>query len=196
MHAKPKPAQPRPPKKKRRKSAGVGAEWKPSPEYLAIYTDVCAGKSQTYIARKYDRVPSTICYVVKKVDAWFADQYTGRIREIKANHTQRLEYIYREALDAWRRSQRDAESTTVTDIGAGQNPGVNKTKTKRGQVGAAAFLSEARAAIHQIREIWGANAPLVIEHAGEVRVAGRPIDECRSELIEKMQRITNAIGRN
>lgn len=191
------PDLPQPPRKQSRRRRGRPEKpYEPKPEHLAMYTDHCAGKSARRLARKYHCSITWINTCVKKIDAWFADAYVGRIREIKANHTQRLEYIYCEAMAAWRRSQEDAESETVADIEAGKFPGTNRTKTKRGQVGASQFLTEARAAIHQIREIWGANAPLVIEHAGEVRVAGRPIDECRSELLERVNRITSAIGRN
>jgi hypothetical protein len=165
-------------------------KWEPTPEHLAIYAEHCAGRSQRRIARKFECSQYRIFETVQKVDRWFSDQYSGRIREIKANHTQRLEYIFREAMAAWRRSQEDTVSESDT---VGGKDGGKTVTTRKGQVGAAAFLSEARAAIKEIREIWGANAPLQIEASGEVRVAGRPVSECRSELLERAQRIAEAM---
>lgn len=163
--------------------------WEPDEKQLQIYRYVLSGKSQRRAGQKFGKTQPAITYICKKIDDYLARTYMGQIRQIKANHTQRLEIIYNEAMAAWRRSQRDAETVTETEKDMGKFSGTETKKTIKGQTGAAQFLSEARGALNEIRNIWGANAPLQIEHAGEVRVAGRPIEECRAELLEKVQRI-------
>lgn len=166
--------------------------WEPTEQELHMYVEWNAGKSQRRISKKFGISERMVQYTFKKMDKWFSEQYMGRIREIKANHTQRLEYIYREALSAWRRSQHDEEIVTETDKNHGQFPGTETKKTRKGQVGASEFLQAAMKALNDIREIWGANAPLEIQHTGEVRVAGRDVAEARSELLERMQKLTAA----
>jgi hypothetical protein len=166
--------------------------WEPSERDLEIYVYVQSGKSMHAAARKWEMTTANVSYKCKKIDRWYFDQYVNRVREIKANHTQRLEVIYRRAMEAFLDSQKDEVTQAEIDKDFGLHPGTETRKTRRGQSGNPAFLTEARAAIKEIREIWGANAPLQIEHMGEVRVAGRPISEARSELLEKMQRITEA----
>lgn len=175
--------------RKKKSKPYVTKRWEPSERDLEIYLRIQSGRSQNSTAKKFKVVQSTISETCKKLDAWFADQYMGRIREIKANHTQRLEYIYREAMNAWRRSQDDAVEETERE---GER-GTTRTEKRKGQVGASEFLQTAMKAIHDIRDIWGANAPLQIEHTGEVRVAGRDVNEARSELLERVQKLTAAM---
>ena len=164
--------------------------WEPDEKQLRVYKYVLSGKSTRRAAAKFGYSHTRIAQICRKIDDYLSRTYMGQIRQIKANHTQRLEIIYNEAMAAWRRSQQDAETVTETDRDFGEkNSGTETKKTIKGQTGAAQFLSEARGALNEIRNIWGANAPLQIEHAGEVRVAGRPIEECRAELLEKVQRI-------
>jgi hypothetical protein len=179
-------------KKRKEKHKGHARPWEPNERDLDIYIRVNSGRSHARVAQKFGLTRVAISLICKKLDKWFADLYMGKIRELKAGHTQRLEYIYREAMSAWRRSQRDDVTETEKEIGHGQFPGTDRTEVRKGQVGASEFLQTAMKALNDIREIWGANAPLEIAHSGEVRVAGRPVDEARSELLEKVQRLTAA----
>jgi hypothetical protein len=166
--------------------------WEPTNLHLEIYAYLNSGKTQARAAKKFGYTQPNIGIIARKVDRWFFDQYIGRIREVKANHTQRLEYIYREALAAFKKSQSDEVTRQEIKKDFGQYPGTQKSVSRRVQVGNPALLSEARAALKEIREIWGANAPIQIEHMGEVRVAGKPIEEARSELFDKMRKLTEA----
>jgi hypothetical protein len=168
------------------------AAWEPSERDLEMYVYVQSGKTMSRAAERWGCSVANISIKCKKIDRWYFEQYVSRVREIKANHTQRLELIYRRAMDAFVDSQKDEVTQAEIDKDFGLHPGTETRTIRKGQSGNPAFLAEARAAIKEIREIWGANAPLQIEHMGEVRVAGRPIAEARSELLEKMQRITEA----
>jgi hypothetical protein len=114
------------------------------------------------------------------------------IREIKARHTGCLMRSYQEAMDGWRESKQDTESETVK---SGKS-GVETTTRRQGQCGNPAFLAEARAALADIRKIWGADEPVTIHHGGDMRYSGMPRDEARRQYaqhrIEQYQRFLDA----
>lgn len=162
--------------------------WEPDERDMAIYAKVCAGQTLTETAKQFDITHPRVHVIVQKIDNWLAPQLMGQIREIKANHTTRLMHVYVEAMAAWERSKLDETTYRAKENIMGKETMV----THKGQAGNSSFLSEARAALNEIRDIWGANAPLQIEYSGEVRVAGRDISEARSELLERIQRLTEA----
>lgn len=159
--------------------------WEPTAEQLEIYAAVCRGdRSQQQIGDAYDVTQQRISSLAARIDKWLAPQLMEQIRELKAGHTSRLMHIYQEAMRAWERSKTPGKQRTVKH----GKDGVERTRVTRFQSGDPRYLDQARAALAEIRKIWGADAPLKVEHSGEVRVAGRDVDEARSELFERMQR--------
>ena len=177
--------------KKRRTSKAKKPKpaWEPPIRDLEIYSSVCKGETQKTVGDRYELTPQRVFQIVNDIDAWLAPQLMGRIREIKCNHTTRLMHIYQEAMAAWERSKEDAVSATET---TGGEKGGSLSTTRKGQCGNSAYLETARGALKEIREIWGADAPLQIEHSGEVRVAGVTIQQARAELGERLNRIMQA----
>ncbi len=169
-----------------------GKPWEPDERDMEIYAKVCGGQSLGEVGKLYDLTAPRIHVIVHRIDGWLAPQLMEQIREIKANHTARLMHVYTEAMKEWERSKLPGMTVMKKKIGHGQFPGTDLTNSKEYQTGNPSFLSEARAALKQIREIWGADAPLQIEHSGEVRVAGRDVSEARSELLERIQKLTEA----
>ena len=152
---------------------------------LEIYAYVCTGKSYNQAGKKWKLTGSACYYIVNKIDAWLAPQLMSKIREIKSHHTTCLMHIFREAMHAWAKSKRMEE--IENEKNATQWPGTDVKR--RYPVGNPAYLAEARAALDEIRDIWGANAPLQIEQTNEIRVAGQQLADVQSKL---MQRLTEA----
>lgn len=175
-------------KKKKAGKPPAGSPWEPDERDMAIYAKVCGGQTLTDTAKQYELTPQRIHAIVHQIDAWLAPQLMEQIREIKANHTTRLMHVYVEAMAAWERSKLDETTYRVRENVDGKETSV----TRKGNAGNGNFLSEARAALKEIREIWGADAPLKVEHSGEVRVAGKDVSEVRSELLERMNKIVGA----
>ena len=106
------------------------------------------------------------------------------IREIKARHTQHLLVIFREAMSAWDRSKEGEHITSETNT---TDKGDSHTKTHKTATGNPSYLGEARRALAEIRQIWGADAPIEVRHGLEVRVAGRPIEEAAQQVLDQME---------
>jgi hypothetical protein len=99
--------------------------------------------------------------MLRRVEARFFREMTERIAGVKASQTKALMTVYREAMDAWERSKQTAKTLTKQVGGAGPGPGgVERVTTQlRDQDGDPRFLTEARAALAEVRKIWGADAP-------------------------------------
>lgn len=167
--------------------------WEPSARDRQIYALVAQGGIPvSKIAKRFNLHRSVVYKLVDKVDAWFAPQWMDHIREMKSNHTARLLAIYDHAMKAWRRSLKDAETEQVKGEGVlvGETVEavpVETVRTKKGQTGNVAYLSQAQSALADIRKIWGADAPLKVEHSGEIRVAG-DIEGARQRMREELQK--------
>lgn len=178
-------------------------EWEPSPQQLEIYAKVCEGRgTHAQIATEHDVTRSRITQIVKEVDDWLWPQMFDAIREVKTRQTNQLLHIFREAMQAWERSKLNAEREVIKEIIAQDKepkPGERKetkeikvlavaerTKTTSGQCGDPRFLAEARNALEDIRKIWGADAPVKVEHSGELRVAGMTAEEANRQLVEQL----------
>lgn len=114
--------------------------------------------------------------LARSADAEHAEMLANQDR-VKATQTATLEYLVNEAMDAWERSQLDAETKKTTEEEVkleGATIRGSQTKTERwskGQSGDPRFLAEARQALASIREIWGVDAP----KKSDVTSAGQPM---------------------
>lgn len=161
--------------------------WEPTAQQLEVYNRFIAGESQVELAAACKLSQQTVSHWVQQINTWLVPQFINSVREIRCQHTEHLTYIFREAMKGWERSKEDAV-TTVSESGSGSGEdGGSWNKegtTTRGQVGNPSFLAEARAALREIREMWGADSPKRIDIQGEIRVAGQGRDEARTKWIE------------
>lgn len=151
----------------------------PSARDLEIYEYLMEGHSCSEAGAKFGGLcKQRISQIKIEVNKWLIPIFIDKIRDIKVEHTHRLNYVFTEAMAGWRRSQEEEivvkETETTTSVG--QHPGDTSTssRTKKRPIGSVQFLSEARAALAEIRKIWGADAPVAAETDGAdgPRVAG------------------------
>lgn len=185
-----------PRKKRPNRQPGHTEPWKPDQRQMEIYYAVIQGReSQTEIGKRFHITQQYVSYICKQVNQWRLPQIMDSIRELKVEHTARLMEIFRECMQAWDRSKENAVSVkeAVRPVEPGEDSdlstveGIEIERTTKGQAGNPAFLAQAAAVLEQIRKIWGANAPLKVEHSGEVRVAGRPDGEAKADLLARMR---------
>jgi hypothetical protein len=81
---------------------------------------------------------SGVCRMLQRVERRALEKLQEDVEALKVQQTAQLEFIAHEAMAAWQRSKGDSSSAA---------PGDPK------------FLGEARAALAEIRRIWGAEAP-------------------------------------
>jgi predicted transcriptional regulator len=137
--------------------------------------------TEARIAEELDLTQQAVSAILRRVEKRLSAQFQSRAEEIKAAQTAQLEYLADQALQAWERSQEDAEGArTVTEAVElktneetldDENTPIRRkqvlvpaekittTRTSEGQSGDPRFLAEARNALSEIRDIWGLNAP-------------------------------------
>lgn len=183
-----------PAKKKGQRRAGTNPlalhksakPWEPTAQQLEVYHRFIAGESQSDLSPVYRVAQQTISHWVRQINAWLVPQFINTVREIRCQHTEHLTHLFQEAMKAWERSKQDAVTKTE-ESGTGGEDGGSWSKegtTTRGQAGNPSFLAEARAALREIREMWGADSPKRIDLQGDLRVAGVSRDEARAKWIE------------
>ena len=184
-------------RKKQVLSGARPKEWEPSTRDLEIYRLLAEGRlTQTEISVKFrGGGRSRVSQIGKRIDQWLAPQLINSIREIKARHTQHLLVIFREAMNAWDRSKEGDRTDSETSTSQSGNSPTVTTKTTTGNP---PYLGEARRALAEIRQIWGADAPIEVRHGLEVRVAGRPMEEAAQMVLDQMEvakaRVLNLAG--
>lgn len=181
---KKKPAKKRPGRKSKAESGALSAprtsrrrakgEWEPSPRQLEIYADLHRGDlTQGDVAKKYGLTRQRVGAIKDQINKYLVPIYMDSIRELRCEHTQRLMHIYQEAMAAWEASKKPG---IVEESGVSVKGPYDKTTTRH-QTGDSSYLREARAALSEIRRVWGADTPIEVKHTGEIRVAGMPIED-------------------
>ena len=103
--------------------------------------------------------------------------------ELRTRELQKLDYLERECWAAWGRSQKPAQSATVSGEGNGQQT----RKSVKNQIGDPRFLDQVAKCISQRRAITGLDAPL------QVADATPPPTETPEERRAKLDAIFKAI---
>jgi predicted transcriptional regulator len=120
------------------------------------------GWTQERIAQELGLERSSISRILSRLDQRFRATMREQVGELKSEQTAILRHIVAESMDAWERSKESAKSVTVKTEGQGAAEGKGKGSTVqqvKDQDGDTVYLDEARAALADIRKIWGADAP-------------------------------------
>jgi hypothetical protein len=159
--------------------------WEPTPEDLELYY-FWLKKDFTYrqVGHQFDKDASAVCRLIQKIDRWLIPQWMDKIREVKAQHCQRLMLIYREAMEEWERSKQKR----VIWKKSGDKMVIDRVES---QTGDERHMKTAMDALLQIRMIWGMNAPEKVEGETVLRVGGldraEAIARRKAELEEAAQ---------
>lgn len=140
---------------------------------------------ETYkqVGEQYGLTRQAVHQIFKKVNQWFVPQILDDIKSEKARQVAHLRNIFIEAMRAWEDSKRPTK-TRKRGV-AGEN--AIDTIEHRTSSGNPAFLRAALDALADIRKVIGADAPLEVRHTGEVRVAGKTIDDIKAEAFENIR---------
>jgi hypothetical protein len=132
------------------------------------------GMTETKIADELDRrglgrvTQQAVSAMLIRVEKRVLQDLTARVGGVKARQTEALWHIFKEAMAAWERSKQTKKSMSKqmdVDEGAeseGGRAGASRAKVTThlaDQDGDPRFLDQARAALADIRKIWGADAP-------------------------------------
>lgn len=162
-----------------------GKAWEPDARQLEIYHAYVSGGTVRSVAATFGMARSSAHLLVSKVNAWLVPQWMSDIRDLKTEHAERLMEVYREAMAGWERSKVPAVTRRA---GVGPQGAVDVTTTA-GQTGDPRYLAEARAALREIRDIWGANAPARVQVNHEHRLAGKSPEEAKAAIFGRLREL-------
>lgn len=196
---------------KTRAHRGTPAGPEPSARDLEIYRESIRGtRLRDDIGREYQISGRRVSQICEAVEKYLAPLYKSQIDRIRARHTDRLEYLYREAVMGFARSQQDevtiqqtieileAETAPVekgkakTEATPAQPKVAKEKRKRRGQAGAPAFITAAAKVLEDIRSIWGADIPPTHDPAGHIRVAGKTLEEVKAEAVSQLRELLGA----
>jgi len=134
---------------------------------LQVMAQILEGRSQAQIAADFGISQPAVCKIVRRIEERLLADVTWKVDRQRARHSLRLEFLYAEAIRAWRASQTDGlrKRQRKTDGASGSVSVAELVSEPRH--GDPRYLDEARKALADLRTLWGLNAPdrLTVEAA-------------------------------
>lgn len=136
-------------------------------------------KDYSIVTRNGKRLSSTsISRDLKVVDEMLLKRSVETHKTVKVRQQLKLEYLYREAVEAWVKSKQDKEVTTQESSSSGKARDIQRPekdldlpdnlkvsiRTEK-QAGDPALLNAARSVLADITKLWGLNDPALIDIA-------------------------------
>lgn len=129
------------------------------------------GWTQDRIAEALDLTRETVSRKLAGLARKAAAHLEDRAVVERVEQLDQLDQIADEALRAWERSLKDAEThKTVEAAEVDGDPTTRREKTVKGQSGNPALLGRAMDALAAKRSLLGLDAPQEVEHGGEVKI--------------------------
>jgi len=173
---------PRPP------ASGGRGGWEPRSRIRAREQRVVAlaiqGWTQHAIAADVRVSQAAVSKILARVDERLLQELSARVERQKVRQTQRLEYLYTEALHAWEQSKGDTtrrrqrQSEPAGGVGRGQTVAEIEVSTQHGDP---RFLDEGRKALADLRKLWGIEAP----RRSDVHVGREPFADLSDEELHQ-----------
>ena len=118
------------------------------------------GWSQHAIAADLQISQAAVSKILARVEARELRDLTATVERQKVRQTQRLEYVFREAVGAWQASKAGAtrKRQRIVEGGAGAGQTVAEM-TVASEHGDPRYLETARKALTDLRKLWGLEAP-------------------------------------
>lgn len=126
------------------------------------------GYNQYEIADQLGITQATVSRDLKLIQEQWRQSAVHDMDQAKQRELERIDVLELEAWNAWLRSQQNAETETVTDVGIGDKP-VTRRESK-GQTGNAQYLSVVQWCIAQRCKILGIEAPVKQDVQGSLDI--------------------------
>jgi hypothetical protein len=140
---------------------------------LSIWKLLSEGRTPTVIAREVGIARQSVHRIIRRVESQYNESIAATVSEMRARQARVLEATVEEALDAWERSKQPfravrkkvARATGMTTSEGGHSVEQVDTVVEL-QVGDVRFLAEARAALADLRRLFGLDAPKALASNG------------------------------
>ena len=120
---------------------------------------ILEGHSQTAIASRLGISQPAVSKIVRRIEERLLSDVAWRIERQRARHSLRLEFLYAEAVRAWRASQEDGLRKRQRKTEAAGGGATVAEIVSENRHGDPRYLDEARKTLADLRTIWGVDAP-------------------------------------
>ncbi len=165
---------------------------------LKIWQLRVKGLSQAKIGLELGIARETVNRSIKRTMQELHQEMNELILEQKFMQTAQLEHLYEEAIGAWNASKEGSTERTLRTVGGGtadpdpRNAGEGKTEQIIKQMessGDFKYLIEARAALKDIRDIWGIEAPKKKTTSGMTVTVELDFSQLDDEQLSEFERL-------
>jgi len=127
---------------------------------IRVMEEVLEGRTQHQIATSLAISQPAVSKIVRRMEARLLADIAQRVDHQRARHTLRLEFLYGEAMRAWRASQSETLRRRQRKTDGGDTGGQTIAEIiSENRHGDPRFLDEARKALADLRKLWGIDAP-------------------------------------
>lgn len=118
------------------------------------------GRTQHQIAQALDISQPAVSKILRRLEERLLLDVAMKVERQRARQTMRLEFLYAEALRAWRQSQEDGlrKRQRKSGLAGGDGQTVAEIVSEH-RYGDPRFLDEARRTLADLRTLWGVDAP-------------------------------------
>ncbi len=163
-------------------------------QFDAYHAFIVEGTPQTQVAERFGVYRTTITNWCNKVAEWNRDENRERVGALRTRVTDRYEYIYRQAVQGFKKSQENEIVTTTADNG----DKVTETVRETPQCGNPAFLAIATKVLEGVTKLWHVDMA-ANERRGDVRMAGKShleqVEAQLARLTDTRQQIVKSLER-
>jgi hypothetical protein len=131
---------------------------------MRVWDMIAQGRTTSGIARELGMANSTVLQIIRRVEQRCAQICVASAMEMKARQVRMLERSADEAFEAWQRSKSPSRKVQkeVASGGDSEESEVVRTTVEE-QVGDPRYLAEMRAALADIRDLYGLNVPKQVD---------------------------------
>jgi DNA-binding CsgD family transcriptional regulator len=151
------------------------------------------GMSQRQIAMELDISQAAVSKILARVERRALGDHAELVMRMKGQQTLQLDHIRQQAMAAWHASKTEATRRRQRRVEGGTDESQTIAEvTVESTYGDARYLSEARAALADLRKLWGLDAPQKVD----VRATPNPYmdltDEALREEVARQQHLLEA----
>jgi len=150
---------------------------------IRVMEMILEGRTQHQIATELRISQPAVSKIVRRVEERLLADVELKVERQRARHTLRLEFVYGEAIRAWRASQQESLRRRQRKTDGGNAGGQTIAEiVSENRHGDPRYLDEARKALADLRTLWGVNAPERVTIAASSPFASMSDEALEAEL--------------
>lgn len=154
---------------------------------LQVMEHTLEGRTQHEIARELGISQPAVCKILQRIEDRLLADVAWKVERHRARQTMRLEFIYGEAVRAWKASKQEMLRKRQRQTGAAAGAGTTMAEvTSEHRHGDPRFLDEARRALQDLRALWGIDAPERISIDATTHLASMSDEAVEAELMRQL----------